>query len=116
MRLDRAVGIGLPPVDSSERELMIPAVVVTVHVAEMEIPRTHVVPQLTVDELLADQSMIDVNMACSSRISANIAILKEATGVTDEEIYPCRLSLPTSISPITAKLSSLSKLARTSLG
>lgn len=45
------------------------------------------VPQLTVDELLAKKTMLDVNAACARRISANIAVLKEATGVTDEEIY-----------------------------
>lgn len=44
-------------------------------------------PQLSVDELLAGKAMIDANAACARRISANIAILKEATGVTDEEIY-----------------------------
>lgn len=45
------------------------------------------VPQLSVDELLADKAMLNVNAACARRISANIAVLKEATGVTDEEIY-----------------------------
>lgn len=48
---------------------------------------TYAVPQLSVDELLAEKAMIDANTACARRISANIAILKEATGVTDEEIY-----------------------------
>ncbi|KAK7712445.1 hypothetical protein SLS64_004829 [Diaporthe eres] len=48
---------------------------------------TYAVPQLTIDELLADKVMLNVNAACARRISANIAILKEATGVTDEEIY-----------------------------
>lgn len=31
--------------------------------------------------------MLNVNAACARRISANIAVLKEATGVTDEDIY-----------------------------
>lgn len=48
---------------------------------------TFAVPQLSVDELLADKAMIDANTACARRISANIAVLKEATGVTDEEVY-----------------------------
>lgn len=48
---------------------------------------TYAVPQLTIDELLADRAMVNVNLACSSRISANIAILKEAAGITDQEIY-----------------------------
>lgn len=48
---------------------------------------TYVVPQLSVDQLLADKTMLNVNAACARRISANIAVLKEATGVTDEEIY-----------------------------
>jgi protein-arginine deiminase len=48
---------------------------------------TYAVPQLTVDDLLADQAMVHVNSACAGRIAANIAILKDATGITDEEIY-----------------------------
>lgn len=48
---------------------------------------TFAVPQLSVDEVLADKAMLDVNAACARRISANIAVLKEATGVTDEDIY-----------------------------
>ncbi|KAI3393452.1 hypothetical protein diail_4248 [Diaporthe ilicicola] len=40
---------------------------------------------LTVDQLLADKIMLDVNAACARRISANIEILKEATGVTDDD-------------------------------
>lgn len=47
----------------------------------------YAVPQLSVDELLAKKAMLDANVACARRISANIAVLKEATGVTDEEIY-----------------------------
>lgn len=48
---------------------------------------TYAVPQITVDELLAYKPILHINTACVRRISANIAILKEATGVTDEEIY-----------------------------
>ncbi|KAG6353410.1 hypothetical protein INS49_005591 [Diaporthe citri] len=48
---------------------------------------TYTVPQLSVDELLADEAMLNVNAACARRISANIAVPKEAIGVTDEEIY-----------------------------
>lgn len=47
----------------------------------------YAVPQLSVDELLADKDMLNVNAACARRILANIAVLKEATGVTDEEVY-----------------------------
>lgn len=43
--------------------------------------------QLTVDGVLADMALRDLNAACGRRISANIAILKEATGITDEEIH-----------------------------
>ncbi|KAL1882883.1 hypothetical protein Daus18300_000521 [Diaporthe australafricana] len=48
---------------------------------------TSALRQLTVDGVLADTAMRDLNAACARRISANIVILKEATGVTDEEIY-----------------------------
>lgn len=48
---------------------------------------TFAVPRLSVDNLLANEAMLDTNAACARRISANIAVLKEATGVTDEEIY-----------------------------
>lgn len=48
---------------------------------------TYTVPQLTVDELLADKTMLNVNAASAKRIAANIATLKEATGIADEEIY-----------------------------
>ncbi|KAH7381507.1 arginine deiminase type-3, partial [Pyrenochaeta sp. MPI-SDFR-AT-0127] len=41
----------------------------------------------TIDQALSNEELIATNMKCKMRIEANINILKEATGITDAEIY-----------------------------
>jgi protein-arginine deiminase len=41
----------------------------------------------TIDQALSSEETIATNMKCKMRIEANINILKEATGITDAEIY-----------------------------
>lgn len=45
------------------------------------------VPDYTIDELLSQEDLLRANAKFSKRIAANIDIIKQETGVTDEEIF-----------------------------
>ncbi|KAI4955872.1 hypothetical protein J4E91_000081 [Alternaria rosae] len=44
------------------------------------------VPPITISELLANENLMSVQKRCAERIEGNLQILKEATGITDDEI------------------------------